>query len=106
MTTAENETMESQIFVNKGSSMAVDINKKYWMADRNVLGSNSSMQPMSLEHLFNMRPAGLVSKNNTGAFSKQVTSRLCKFWDDLRETLKNMTARMMAIAKAPNTRAA
>jgi len=100
------KTINSQKFVNEGNSAAVNTNKSNWVAERNFLGKISSMQPMSLEHLFNILPAGFVSKNNTGALRMRVTILSWRFSADLRKTQKKTQARMIAKAKAAATRLA
>jgi len=61
------ETSASQKFANEGNNAAVNANRSDWLASRNFLGKSSLIAPMSLENLFNIRPVGFVSKNNTGA---------------------------------------
>ena len=100
------KTKKSQKFVKEGNNAAVNTNKSNWVAERNVLGNSSSMRPMSLEHLFKILPAGLVSKNNTGALRMRVTISSWRFSADLRETQKKTQARMIAKTKAAATRLA
>ena len=67
MITRGNETKQSQKFVNTGNNAAVNTNKNNWITEIKSLGKSSSIQPISFENLFNILPAGFVSKNITGA---------------------------------------
>jgi len=78
--------------------------KRHWIAKKNVLGKTSSKLPMSLEKRFKMRPAGLVSKNSTGACSKLETILSWRRSDDLREARKKRTAQIKGKRNAMLTR--
>ena len=95
MTTGR-DTRESHAFVKEGKTAAVNANKLNWIDKRNVLGKSSSTQPMSLENLFNIRPAGFVSKNNTGACKAHLTILSWRSTEDPRQTRKKRYARMVA----------
>jgi len=61
-----------------------------WTANKKALGKTSSMQLMSLEYLFNIRPAGFVSKNSNGARKAQVIILSWSFSEELRQTRKKI----------------
>ena len=67
---------------------AEEMSNTNWMAEWNTLGNNSSRQPMSSENLFRMRPAGLVSKNKTGALRTLSTILSWRRSDEVEETWK------------------
>ena len=82
-------------------------NKICKRASKNVSGNNSSMMLISRENLFKIRPAGLVSKNRTGAFNTAVSMELWRFLEDVIDMFKQMAdlmkdKSMPPAAKPPN----
>jgi len=63
----------SQGFATDGTMTDANNSNINWIENRNLSGNSSSIQPISLENRFSIRPAGFESKNRTGACKRATT---------------------------------
>ena len=90
--------------VPESNRSAAMFDMKSWI-DRNMsLGKVSSIQPVSLEKLFIMRPVGVVSKNRIGALRTPCNILLWRFLEACNTMILNRRARPRASSAASAVR--
>ena len=90
--------------VPESNRSAAMFDMKSWIDKNMSLGRVSSIQPMSLENLFIMRPVGVVSKNRIGALRMASNILLWRILEACNTMILNRRARPRANSAATDVR--